>query len=46
MRRISLALDVLGIASVAVGAFLFSTAAGFVVAGLGLLALSFLVERD
>ena len=46
MRRLTLGLDVLGIALVAVGAYLFSTAAGFVVAGLGLLALSFLVERE
>jgi hypothetical protein len=46
MRRVSLVLDVLGVALVAVGGFMFSTAAGFAIAGVGLLALSFLMERE
>lgn len=46
MARVPFVLDVLGIVLVAVGAFMFSTVAGFVAAGLGCLGLSFLVERD
>lgn len=46
MPRLPFVLDVLGIVLVAAGAFLWSTVAGLVAAGLGCLSLSFLVERD
>lgn len=44
--KVSLVLDLLGIAAITAGAFLFSTIAGLVVLGFGLLAVSFLSERD
>lgn len=44
--RLPFVLDVTGLALVATGAFLWSTVAGFVVAGLGLIGISWLSERD
>lgn len=44
--RLPFVLDVLGIVLVSAGAFMWSTVAGLVAAGLGCLGLSFLVERD
>ena len=46
MPRVPFVLDVLGIVLVSAGAFMWSTVAGLVAAGLGCLGLSFLVERD
>lgn len=46
MYRFSFALDVCGVALIAAGAFLWSTVAGLVVSGVGLMALSFMSERD
>jgi len=44
--RLPFVLDVAGIVLVSVGAFLWSTVAGFIVAGLGLIGISWLSERD
>lgn len=44
--RLPFVLDVAGIALVSVGAFMWSAVAGFVVAGLGLIGISWLSERD
>ena len=44
--KVSTLLDVAGIAAITAGAFLFSLIAGLVVLGIGLLALSFLSERE
>jgi len=44
--RLPFVLDVAGIVLVSVGAFIWSAVAGFVVAGLGLVGISWLSERD
>lgn len=44
--RLPFVLDVAGLVLVATGAFLWSAVAGFVVAGLGLIGISWLSERD
>ena len=44
--RLPFVLDVAGIVLVSAGAFMWSTVAGFVVAGLGLIGISWLSERD
>jgi hypothetical protein len=46
MRRTPFLLDAAGIVLIATGAFLWSTVAGFVVAGLGLIGISWLSERE
>lgn len=46
MPRTPFLLDAAGIVLIATGAFLWSTVAGFVVAGLGLIGISWLSERE
>lgn len=46
MPRTSFLLDVAGIVLISAGAFLWSTVAGFIVAGLGLIGISWLSERE